>query len=162
MCRDGSRAAATSKMERFVIIVNGFQPLTIITKHSILDFAAVLDPPLHVHTHNIYIQYSIYILHICSILCIFIYICILYIYAYMLCDIYVCIYVYICMYIYMCIYIYIYIYICGQHFRSLGAHQRISDQMKIFSDQGAQTAARAVGIAYCLWIPFSIDGVLSP
>ena len=33
-------------MERFVIIVNGFQPLTIITKCSILDVAAVLDPPL--------------------------------------------------------------------------------------------------------------------
>ena len=33
-------------MERFVIIVNGFQPLTIITKHSILDVAAALDPPL--------------------------------------------------------------------------------------------------------------------
>ena len=44
--RGGSRAAATSKMERFVIIVNGFQPLTIITKHFILDFAAALDPPL--------------------------------------------------------------------------------------------------------------------
>ena len=38
--------AATSKMERFVIIVKGFQPLTIITKRSILDFAAVFDPPL--------------------------------------------------------------------------------------------------------------------
>ena len=44
--RGGSRAAATSKMERFVIIVNGFQPLTIITKRSILDVAAVLDPLL--------------------------------------------------------------------------------------------------------------------
>ena len=33
-------------MERIVIIVNGFYPLTIITKHSILDVAAVLDPPL--------------------------------------------------------------------------------------------------------------------
>ena len=44
--RCGSRTAATSKMERFVIIVNGFQPLTIITKCSILDVAAVLDPPL--------------------------------------------------------------------------------------------------------------------
>ena len=44
--RGGSRAAATSKMERFVIIVNGFQPLTIITKRSILDVAATLDPPL--------------------------------------------------------------------------------------------------------------------
>ena len=46
--RGGSRTAATSKMERFVIIVNGWKPLTIITKHSILDVAAVLDPPLPV------------------------------------------------------------------------------------------------------------------
>ena len=31
-----------------MIIVNGFQPLTIIiTKHSILDAAVALDPPLH-------------------------------------------------------------------------------------------------------------------
>ena len=44
--RSGSRAAATFKMERFVIIVNGFQPLNIITKRSILDVAAALDPPL--------------------------------------------------------------------------------------------------------------------
>ena len=44
--RGGSRAAATSKMERFVIIINGFQPLTIITKRSTLDVAAALDPPL--------------------------------------------------------------------------------------------------------------------
>ena len=42
--RGGSRAAA--KMERFVIMVNGFQPLTVITKRSILDVAAALDPPL--------------------------------------------------------------------------------------------------------------------
>ena len=33
-------------MERFVITVNGWRPLTIITKRSILDFAAALDPPL--------------------------------------------------------------------------------------------------------------------
>ena len=38
--RDGSRAAATSRMECFVIIVNGWKPLSIITKHSILDVAA--------------------------------------------------------------------------------------------------------------------------
>ena len=44
--RGGSRTVAASKMERFVIMVNGFQPLTIITKRSILDVAAVLDPPL--------------------------------------------------------------------------------------------------------------------
>ena len=35
--------AATSKMERFVIIVNGWKSLTIITKRSILDVAAGLD-----------------------------------------------------------------------------------------------------------------------
>ena len=46
LVRGGSRAAATSKMESFVIIVNGCQPLTIITKRSILDVAAALDPPL--------------------------------------------------------------------------------------------------------------------
>ena len=44
--RGGSRAAATSKMERFVIIVNGFQPLTIITKRSILGVAAAIDSSL--------------------------------------------------------------------------------------------------------------------
>ena len=44
--RGGSRAAAASKMEYFVIIVNGFQPLTIIKKHSILDDAAALDQSL--------------------------------------------------------------------------------------------------------------------
>ena len=44
--RVGSRIGATSRMERFVIIVNGIQPLTIITKFSILDVTAVLDPPL--------------------------------------------------------------------------------------------------------------------
>ena len=46
MIKGGSRTAARSKMERFVIIVNGFKPLTIITKRSILDVAAVLDPTL--------------------------------------------------------------------------------------------------------------------
>ena len=44
--RGGSRAAATSQMERFVIIVNGWKALTITTKHSILDVAAALNPPL--------------------------------------------------------------------------------------------------------------------
>ena len=54
--RGGSRTAATSKMERFVIIVNGWKrfviivngwkPLTIFIKRSILDVAAALDPPL--------------------------------------------------------------------------------------------------------------------
>ena len=34
-------------MECFVIIVNSWKLLTIITKHSILDVAVALDPPLH-------------------------------------------------------------------------------------------------------------------
>ena len=46
--RGGPRTVATSKMERFVIIVNGFKSSTIITitKCSILDVAAVLDPSI--------------------------------------------------------------------------------------------------------------------
>ena len=44
--RGGPRTAATSKMERFVIIVNGWKPLTIILKRSISDVTAVLDPSL--------------------------------------------------------------------------------------------------------------------
>ena len=44
--RGGSRTTATSEMEYFVIIVNGWKPWTIITKHSILDGAAAQDPPL--------------------------------------------------------------------------------------------------------------------
>ena len=44
--RGRSRTALTSKMERFAIIINGFQSLTIITKCSILDVTAALDPPL--------------------------------------------------------------------------------------------------------------------
>ena len=44
--KGGSRTAATSKMEHFVIIVNGWKPLIIITKSSIFDVAAVLDPHL--------------------------------------------------------------------------------------------------------------------
>ena len=44
--RGEPRTAATSKMEGFVIIVNSWKPLTVITKHSIWDVAAVLDPPL--------------------------------------------------------------------------------------------------------------------
>ena len=41
--RGGSRTAATSKIERFVIIVNDWKPFT---KRSISDVAAVLGPPL--------------------------------------------------------------------------------------------------------------------
>ena len=43
-----TRTAATSQMDHFVITVNGSKPLTIITKRSILDVAAVLDPPLQI------------------------------------------------------------------------------------------------------------------
>ena len=62
MPRRGSRTAAAFKMERFVIIVNGFQSLTIITKRSILNVAAVLDPPLmenlDIHQVNTIFQIS--------------------------------------------------------------------------------------------------------
>ena len=43
--RGESSTAATSKMEHFVI-VNDWKSLNIITKRSIFDVAAVLDPPL--------------------------------------------------------------------------------------------------------------------
>ena len=46
MFRGESRTAATSKVEPFVIIVNSWKPLTVVTKSSTLDVAAVLDPPL--------------------------------------------------------------------------------------------------------------------
>ena len=46
--RGGSRTAVMSEMELFVIMV---KPLTIITKCSILDVAAVLHPPL-VRSHS--------------------------------------------------------------------------------------------------------------
>ena len=45
LSRGASRTAATSKVELFVVIVNGWKPLTIITKSSTLDVATVLDPP---------------------------------------------------------------------------------------------------------------------
>ena len=40
-------------MECYVIIVNAFQPLTIISKRSILDVAPALDPPLSTPLSNI-------------------------------------------------------------------------------------------------------------
>ena len=52
--RDGSRAAATSKMECFVVIVNGFRLLTNITKHSNLDVPAALDPSLILKTCSLF------------------------------------------------------------------------------------------------------------
>ena len=51
---------------------------------------------------------------------------------------------------------------CGlQLFRSLRAHQRGSDQMKILKDQSAHTTTRVVGVEYRLWLPFSINIVLN-
>ena len=44
--RGGSKTATTSNMMRLVTIINGWKPLTIITRYSILDVAAALDPPL--------------------------------------------------------------------------------------------------------------------
>ena len=44
--RGKSKTAASSKIECFSIIVNSWKLLTIITNCSILDIAAVLDPPL--------------------------------------------------------------------------------------------------------------------
>ena len=55
--RGRSSGAATSKMERFVIIVNGWKPLTIIIKYSILDVAAALDPPLVVFTVQVVLHF---------------------------------------------------------------------------------------------------------
>ena len=51
--------------------------------------------------------------------------------------------------------------ICGQQLlRCLRAHQRSSDQMNILKDQSAKTT-RVVGLAYRLWLPFSINRVLN-
>ena len=38
---------AASKIELFVILVNGLHPLTNVTKNSILDVAGALDTPLN-------------------------------------------------------------------------------------------------------------------
>ena len=68
--KGGSRTAAAFKVELLVIIVNGFRPLTIITKNSTLDVAAVLDPPLpiltwrfHIKKWMQYIQYDYIFFH---------------------------------------------------------------------------------------------------
>ena len=44
--RGESRTAATFKVELFVIVVNGWKPLTVITNSFTLDVAAVLNPLL--------------------------------------------------------------------------------------------------------------------
>ena len=49
-----SRTAATSKVERFVIIVNDWKSLTIITQSSILDIAAALQSPLIICTNLLF------------------------------------------------------------------------------------------------------------
>ena len=42
------------------------------------------------------------------------------------------------------------------------AHQRdCSDQMKILKGQSAETTTRAVGIAYPLWLSFSINRMVN-
>ena len=46
ICRGRSGTTATSKMENFAVIIYDWKPLIIITKSSILDDAAVLDPSL--------------------------------------------------------------------------------------------------------------------
>ena len=51
--------AGAFKVELFVIMVNGFQRLTIITKSSTLDVVAVLDPPLVRATGTIKDTYSV-------------------------------------------------------------------------------------------------------
>ena len=60
--RGGSRTTATSKEELFVIIINGWKPLTIITKRSILDVTTVLDPPLIslIHLNSLSIRNKIW------------------------------------------------------------------------------------------------------
>ena len=61
--RVGSRTAATSKMERFVIIINGWKPLAIITRRSILDVVAVLDAPLQSIQSFYFIIVFVYLLY---------------------------------------------------------------------------------------------------
>ena len=41
------------------------------------------------------------------------------------------------------------------------AYQCSSDQKKIFKDQSAHTTARVVSVAYRLWLPFMINGVIN-
>ena len=48
----------------------------------------------------------------------------------------------------------------ARKFRSFRAHQCSSDQMQILKDHNAHTT-RALGIAYRLWLPFSINTVFN-
>ena len=63
LSRGGSRTTASSKMELFVIIVNDFQPLTIITQNSILDVAVVVDLPLLRRLLKVFLRRT-YVLHL--------------------------------------------------------------------------------------------------
>ena len=46
-------------------------------------------------------------------------------------------------------------------FCSLRVHQNTLAQKKILKQQKAQTTTRVVSVAYHLWLPFSINGVLN-
>ena len=58
----GKHILPEAKMERFVIIVNGWKLLTIITKPSILDVVVALDPPLP-SLYNLKAHFLFYISH---------------------------------------------------------------------------------------------------
>ena len=62
--RGGSRTAVASKVDRFVIIVNDWKLLTIITKRSISDVAAVLVPHLIILTKFYQFNHEVNILDI--------------------------------------------------------------------------------------------------
>ena len=52
LSRVAFRTTTTSKIGHFVIIVNGFQSLTIITKNSMSGVEAVIHAPLSLHKNS--------------------------------------------------------------------------------------------------------------
>ena len=58
--RDVPRTPATSKMKFFVTLVNGFQPLTNVTKNSMLDLAGVLETPLIIIHIKVFIYLPVF------------------------------------------------------------------------------------------------------
>ena len=54
------RTPATSKMKLFVTFVNGFQPLTNLTKNSMLDVAGVLETSLIIIHIKVFIYQSFF------------------------------------------------------------------------------------------------------
>ena len=56
--RGVSRTPLTSKIKLFVTLVNGFQPLTNVTKNSMLDVARFLETPLIVIYNKVFIYQS--------------------------------------------------------------------------------------------------------